>query len=85
VISNRALANHVACSEASVIIHGGQGRRINDVPPNQIAAIEAFADPAFVPGRFVGQADCGVVVIWLRKNTSPTARPAVGLGINGYP
>ena len=85
VISNLALANHVACSEASVIIHGGQGRRINDVAPGEIAAIEAFADPAFVPGRFIGQADCGVVVIWLRKITRPTVRPAAGLGINGYP
>ena len=85
VISNLALANKVECSEASVIIHGGQGRRVNEVTPREIAAIEAYADAAFVPGRFIGQADCGVVVLWLRKITRPTVRPAVGLGINGYP
>ena len=85
VISNLALANRAACSEASVIIHGGQGHRVNDVTPHQVAAIEAYADPAFVPARFIGQADCGVVVIWLRKISRPTVRPAVGLGTNGYP
>ena len=85
VISNLALTNRVDCSEARVIVHGGQGRRVNDVTPREIAALEAYADAAFVPGRFIGQADCGVVVLWLRKNTRPTVRPAVGLGTNGYP
>ena len=85
VVSNIALANKRQCSEASVIMQGGQGRRINDVTPNQIAGIEAYADAAFAPGRFAGQADCGVVVIWLRKPTSPTVRPEVGLKANGYP
>ncbi len=85
VVSNIALANKRQCSEASVIMQGGQGRRINDVTPSQIAGIEAYADAAFVPGRFAGQADCGVVVIWLRKPTSTTVRPEVGLKANGYP
>ncbi|MFL5617769.1 MAG: carboxypeptidase-like regulatory domain-containing protein [Gemmatimonadaceae bacterium] len=85
VISNMALASHRKCSEASVIMQGAQGRRINDVTPSQIAGIEAYADAAFVPGRFAGQADCGVVVIWLRKSTTPTSHAATGLRANGYP
>ena len=85
VVSNIALANKRRCSEASVIVQGGQGRRINDVTPNQIAGIEAYADAAFVPARFAGQADCGVVVIWLQRPAAPTPRPAVGLKANGYP
>ena len=85
VVSNVALANKRQCSEASVIVQGGQGRRINDVTPSQIAGIEAYADAAFVPARFAGQADCGVVVIWLQRPTTPTPRPAVGLKANGYP
>jgi hypothetical protein len=85
VISNVALASHRQCSEASVVVQGGQGRRINDVTPSQIAGIEAYADAAFVPGRFAGQADCGVVVIWLRKIVHPTPPAATGLRANGYP
>ena len=85
VISNLALANQHDCASASVIIQGRAGRRINEVTPAQIAGIEAYADAEFVPGRFAGQADCGVVVIWLRKTTSATPRPAVGLRANGYP
>jgi hypothetical protein len=85
VISNMALASRPECSSASVIVQGAEGRRINDVTPSQIAGIEAYADPEFVPGRFAGRADCGVVVIWLRKSTGSTARPAVGLRANGYP
>jgi hypothetical protein len=85
VISNMALGKNVSCSSASVIVQGGEGRGINDVKPGQIAGIEAYADPAFVPGRFAGQADCGVVVIWLRKRTGPAVKASVGLKVNGYP
>jgi len=85
VISNMALSNRVACSEASVIVQGRAGRRINDVRPSQIAGIEAYSDAAFVPGRFAGQAECGVVVIWLRKDPGLTPRPAARLRANGYP
>ena len=84
VISNLALANQHGCTSASVIIQGREGRRINDVTPGQIAGIEAYADAEFVPGRFAGQADCGVVVIWLRKTTRPTPRVDIRLRENGY-
>jgi hypothetical protein len=84
VISNMALANGHDCTSASVIIQGRDARRINDVSPNQIGGIEAYADGEFVPGRFAGQADCGVVVIWLRKSTRPSPRPIMGLRENGY-
>jgi len=85
VISNMALASHRECTEASIVVQGGQGRRINDVRPSQIAGIEAYADGAFVPGRFAGRADCGVVVIWVRKVTTPTPHAATALRANGYP
>lgn len=85
VISNMALEKNASCSSASVIVQGGEARRINDVKPGQIAGIEAYADPAFVPARFAGRAECGVVVIWLRKHTRSTPTPAAGLRINGYP
>jgi len=84
VISNLALANQHECTSASVIIQGRDGRRINDVTPGQIAGIEAYADGEFVPGRFAGQADCGVVVIWLRKTTRPSPRVDIRLRENGY-
>lgn len=84
VISNLALANQQDCTSASVIIQGREGRRINEVTPGQIAGIEAYSDAEFVPGRFAGQADCGVVVIWLRKTTRPTPRVDVTLRANGY-
>jgi hypothetical protein len=85
VISNMALEKNASCTGASVIVQGVEGRRINDVKPGQIAGIEAYADPAFVPARFAGRADCGVVVIWLRKRTRSTSAPAAGLRVNGYP
>jgi hypothetical protein len=85
VISNMALAEHRSCSEAKVIVQGKPGRRINDVKPGQIGGIEAYADEAFVPDRYAGQADCGVIVIWLRKSTSPPSHAATGLRANGYP
>ena len=85
LISNMALANHRACSEAKVIVQGKPGRGLNDVKPAQIAGIEAYADDAFVPGRYAGQGDCGVIVIWLRKSTGPTSPAATGLRANGYP
>jgi hypothetical protein len=83
LVSNLALANQHHCSSASVIIQGREGRRINDVTPAQIAGIEAYSDGEFAPGRFAGQAECGVVVIWLRKNR-PTPRVDIRLRANGY-
>jgi hypothetical protein len=84
VISNLALANQHECTSASVIVQGRDGRRINDVAPGQIAGIEAYSDGDFAPGRFAGRADCGVVVIWLRKTTRPTPRVDIRLRANGY-
>lgn len=84
VISNLALAKQHECTSASVIIQGRDGRRINDVMPGQIAGIEAYSDAEFMPGQFAGQADCGVVVIWLRKATRPTPRVDIRLRANGY-
>jgi hypothetical protein len=85
VISNMALARDVKCSSATVFIQGVEGRRINDVAPRQIAGIEAYADPQFVPARYAGQADCGVVAIWLRKYTPPAPSRGPTLRGNGYP
>lgn len=85
VISNLALASHRQCTEATVSVQGGAGRQITDVTPNQIAAIEAYADGAFVPGRFAGRGDCGVVVIWMRKAAPSAPVASAGLRTNGYP
>ena len=85
LISNMALENHRACSEAKVFVQGKPGRGINDVKPGQIAAIEAYADDAFVPARYAGQGDCGVIVVWLRKSTGSTSHAATALRANGYP
>lgn len=84
VVSNKALRRHGECQEANVVINGAEGQSINHVPPNLIGAIEAYADESFVPARFEGRAQCGVVVIWLRKET-PKAMPPMGLSGNGYP
>jgi hypothetical protein len=85
VIANSALANNLKCSSSTVFVQGAPARGINDVAPHQIAGIEAYTDAAFVPARFAGQTDCGVIVIWLRK--SPRAAPSRGpqLRGNGYP
>ena len=85
LISNMALSGHRKCTEATVSVQGGKAQRINDVLPSQIAGIEAYADAGFVPGRFAGQGDCGVVVIWVRKPTDTTPVAATGLRANGYP
>jgi TonB-dependent starch-binding outer membrane protein SusC len=84
VISNKALVRHRNCTNANIVINGAEGQSINQVLPSQIAGIEAYADEAFVPARFEGRAECGVIVIWLRKEpTRPM--PPTGLSGNGYP
>jgi hypothetical protein len=83
LVSNTALANGAECTSASVVIQGADGRHINDVTPRQIAGIEAYADAAFVPKRFAGEAECGLIVIWLRKPSRP--RPNAGLRYDGMP
>lgn len=83
LVSNTALANGAECTSASVVIQGAEGRKINDVTPRQIAGIEAYSDAAFVPKRFAGTADCGLIVIWLRKPTRQ--RPNASLRFDGMP
>jgi hypothetical protein len=85
VISNAALAKNAKCSNANVFIQGVEGRRINDVAPRQIAAIEAYSDAEFVPARFAGHADCGVIAIWLRKSAPSAPSRGPTLRGNGYP
>lgn len=84
IVSNKALRRHGECQEANVVINGAEGQSINHVAPSQIGAIEAYADESFVPARFEGRAQCGVIVIWLRKE-SARPMPPMGLSGNGYP
>jgi hypothetical protein len=84
VISNTALARRRTCRTANVVINGMEDQPINSVLPSQVAGIEAYADEAFVPARYVGRSDCGVIVIWLRK-AAPRPMAPMGLSGNGYP
>lgn len=86
LISNEALAAQPSCRSANVVADGVDGIGINDIPPSQVGAIEAYSNSQFVPERFAGKAACGLVVIWMRK--TPPARPGRGgptLRGNGYP
>ena len=85
VVSNRALASNAECTSAAVFVQGRESHRINDVAPGQIGAIEAYADSDFLPARYAGRGECGVVVIWLRKSPRATPRPLGRLRENGYP
>lgn len=84
IVSNAALARHPQCRSANVVVNDFEGSDLNSVAPIQIAGIEAYADETFVPARFAGRAECGVIVIWLRK-APPKAMPPMGLSGNGYP
>jgi hypothetical protein len=66
-------------------VQGREVHRINDVAPGQIGAIEAYADADFLPARYAGRGDCGVIVIWLRKTPRATPKPLGRLRENGYP
>jgi len=85
LISNEALAGQRSCHSANVVSEGVDGIGINDIPPSQVGAIEAYSNSQFVPERFAGRAECGLVVLWMRK-ASPT-RNGTGptLRGNGYP
>jgi hypothetical protein len=63
----------------------GGRHRINDIVPSQVGAIEAYANSQFVPERFAGRGECGLVVIWMRKTPPATAGHAPALRGNGYP
>jgi hypothetical protein len=84
IVSNSALARHPECRNATVVVNGLEGGTLNSVAPNQIAGIEAYADETFVPARFEGRSQCGVIVIWLRKAPA-RVMPRSGLSGNGYP
>lgn len=84
IVSNSALARHPQCRSATIVVNGLEGATLNSVAPIQIAGIEAYADETFVPARFTGRSECGVIVIWLRK-APPKRMPPSGLSGNGYP
>jgi hypothetical protein len=84
VVSNKALREHGECKEANVVVDNAEWQSINLVDPSRIAGLEAYADESFVPARFQGRAHCGVIVIWLRKE-SDRPMPPMGLSGNGYP
>ena len=84
IVSNSALARHPECRSATVVVNGLEGGTLNSLAPSQIAGIEAYADETFVPARFEGRSQCGVIVIWLRKAPA-RVMPRSGLSGNGYP
>jgi Carboxypeptidase regulatory-like domain len=65
VYSNSARASRTNCTEANVVIDGSDHGHINYVPPREVAAIEAYAEPAGAPGQY--RAECGLIVIWTKK------------------
>ena len=85
LISNEALAAQPSCRSAKIVAEGVDGFSINDIPPGQVGAIEAYANSQFVPERFAGRAECGLVVIWMRKETPGRKGAGPTLRGNGYP
>jgi hypothetical protein len=85
LISNEALAAQPSCRAAKVVAEGVDGFAINDIPPGQVGAIEAYANSQFVPERFTGKAECGLVVIWMRKESPTRKGSGPTLRGNGYP
>ena len=86
VISRRTPPNG-KCRSANIVIDKIPGLSINDVEPAHIAGMEGYADPSAAPAGYSGNADCGLIVIWMRtagdkehrfKDSSP-------LKYNGYP
>ena len=85
LISNEALTAQPSCHSANVVSEGVDGIGINDIPPSQVGAIEAYANSQFVPERFSGRAQCGLVVIWMRKASPTRSGGGPTLRGNGYP
>jgi hypothetical protein len=65
VFSNSARNSRSNCAEANVVIDGADHGHINYVPPKEVAAIEAYPEPAGAPGQY--RAECGLIVIWTKK------------------
>ena len=78
-------AGSMKCKKADVIIDGIGGLSVDDVQPKAIAGIEAYSDPTVAPARYSGNAECGVVVIWLRTGDDRRPEMKNGLQWNGYP
>ncbi len=85
LISNEALAAQPGCRSAKIVAEGTDGFAINDIPPNQVGAIEAYANSQFVPERYAGKAECGLIVIWMRKEQPSRKGAGPTLRGNGYP
>jgi hypothetical protein len=85
LISNEALAAQPSCRSAKIVAEGTDGFAINDIPPNQVGAIEAYANSQFVPERYAGKAECGLIVIWMRKEQPSRRGAGPTLRGNGYP
>ena len=73
------------CMNANVVIDGMDGLSVDDVQPKAIAGIEVYADASVAPARYSGNAECGVVVIWLRTKDDKRPETKNGLNYNGYP
>jgi len=73
------------CMNANVVIDGMDGLSVDDVQPQAIAGIEVYPDASVAPARYSGNAECGVVVIWLRTKDDKRPESKNGLQWNGYP
>lgn len=72
VYSTSARAGRPNCREANVVIDGVDQAQVNTVSPNEIAAMEVYAEAASAPGQY--RAECGLILIWTKKYgaTPPT-------------
>jgi hypothetical protein len=84
IFSKVATSAKPLCGEANVVMEGVEGLSINDIDPSTIAGIAAYPDGSGAPPRYERNADCGLIVIWLRPKNN--GRPGImkGLGYNGY-
>jgi hypothetical protein len=82
--SRAALAANPKCGEANIVLEGVEGLSINDVYPSNIGGIEAYPDNAFIPARYLGHGDCGLIVIWLKAQKDKRPGLKTGTSYNGY-
>jgi hypothetical protein len=73
------------CMNANVVIDGMDGMSVDDVQPKAIAGLEVYSDASVAPARYGGNAECGLVVIWLRTKDEKRPETKNGLNYNGYP
>ena len=66
VIDARGQAFDTACP-AKIVVDGSTYFEINDVPPGEIGAIEAYPAAAPVAPMEYGQAPCGLIIIWTKR------------------